>query len=66
MTKAKSTTKAKPERAVAAPVVPTLDDPLQDGAAPATAALGPYDQAVTAGEDLRRKPYAASGVIPTI
>ena len=67
MTKAKSTTKAKPERAVApTPVVPRLDDPLQDGAAPAAAALGPYDQAVAAGEELRRRPYAAAGVIPTL
>ncbi len=66
MTKAKSTIKAKPERVAATPVVPTLDDPLQEGAAPAAAALGPYDQAVVAGEELRRKPYAAAGAIPTL
>jgi acetyl-CoA carboxylase carboxyltransferase component len=67
MTKTKTTTKPKPARAIApTPIIPTLDDPLHDGATEAPAVLGPYDQAVAAGEELRRKPYAAAGVIPTM
>ncbi|MFN8545080.1 MAG: carboxyl transferase domain-containing protein [Candidatus Binatia bacterium] len=72
MAKAKTTTQkvspapAAPLGRLASPVAPTLDDPLAEGASgPATPAegLGPYDQAVRDGEELRRKPYAASGPI---
>jgi acetyl-CoA carboxylase carboxyltransferase component len=51
-------------------VVPALDDPLAtdgqqtEGTTPATA--GPYDQALAAGEELRRKPYEAATTIQTI
>ncbi len=47
--------------------LPTLDDPLapppvrQD---PATA--GPYDQALAAGAELRRRPYAAASTLQTL
>ena len=39
-----------------------------DNSAPALGggAVGPYDQALAAGEELRRKPYVASGTIQTI
>jgi acetyl-CoA carboxylase carboxyltransferase component len=50
------------------PVVPALDDPLAEGAArPAVKAqLGPYDLALEAGEELRRRPYEASGTVQTL
>ena len=56
----------KPPVSASAPVAPALDDPLKDAAPAAAAAAGPYDQAVAAGEELRRRPYTASGVLPTL
>ncbi|MCC6763511.1 MAG: acetyl-CoA carboxylase carboxyltransferase subunit [Deltaproteobacteria bacterium] len=50
----------------AVPVAPTLDDPLKDASGAAPPPAGPYDLAVAAGEELRRRPYAASGVLPTL
>src|SRR5215470_4938915 len=61
--------KAKPKTPSAAPVTPALDNPLvRDVPATEAAATppGPYDQALAAGEELRRKPYAASSTIQTI
>jgi acetyl-CoA carboxylase carboxyltransferase component len=62
MAKPKTKTTTQP------PITPALDDPLaddrQDAATPAPTT--PYDQALVAGEDLRRKPYAASGPIQII
>jgi acetyl-CoA carboxylase carboxyltransferase component len=58
--------KAKTKTTTAAPVVPALDDPLAEAQADAGGAgggLGPYDQALAAGEELRRKPYASSTTI---
>jgi len=53
-----------------APPIPTLDDPLNDAPrgqpAGERAPLGPYDEAIRAGEELRRRPYEASGTIPTL
>jgi len=69
MTKTNTKTTTKPTTKPAAtvpPAPPTLDDPLQEKATAAAPVLGPYDQAVAAGEELRRRPYAASGVIPTL
>ena len=51
------------------PVTPALDDPLAErgsGRDAAGAAPGPYDQALAAGEELRRKPYVAAGTIQTL
>lgn len=56
----------KPPVSASAPVAPALDDPLKDAAAAAAPAAGPYDQAVAAGEELRRRPYTSSGVLPTL
>ncbi len=48
-------------------IIPTLDDPLTDAvagrSADGQAPQGPYDEAVRAGEELRRRPYAASGTV---
>jgi acetyl-CoA carboxylase carboxyltransferase component len=63
MTKAKTTTKLKPAPTAA---TPSLDDPLREPAAATSGTEGPYDQAVAAGEELRRRPYASSGVLPTL
>src|SRR5215470_2312611 len=61
--------KAKPKTPSAAPVTPALDNPLVRDV-PATEAAAPprglYDLALAAGEELRRKPYAASSTIQTI
>ena len=62
---------AKPKTKIPtqSPVIPALDDPLTaDGAASAGASApqGPYDQALAAGEELRRKPYAAATTVQTI
>jgi len=60
--------KAKTQITTSSPVTPALDDPLaQDGApdAPAVADT-PYDRALVAGEELRRKPYEASTEIQII
>jgi acetyl-CoA carboxylase carboxyltransferase component len=46
------------------PVRPTLEDPLAEPpAADEAAALPPYDQALRAGEELRRLPYAAASTV---
>src|SRR5262245_572843 len=61
--------KLKTKATTDTPVTPTLDDPLTGdettaGATPAT--QGPYDVALAAGEELRRKPYVAAGTLQTI
>jgi len=53
------------------PVQPTLEDPLdpsagEAAAAPAAPALGPYDEALRDGQELRRKPLAASGTVQVL
>src|SRR5262249_43711767 len=51
------------------PAVPALHDPLRDpgpDAGASTATPGPYDRALAAGEELRRKPYVAAGTMQTI
>jgi acetyl-CoA carboxylase carboxyltransferase component len=60
--------KLKTKTPPTASVVPALDDPLGPPPAPSRleTAAGPYDQALAAGEELRRKPYAASTTIQTI
>jgi acetyl-CoA carboxylase carboxyltransferase component len=62
--------KAKPKTPSVTPVTPALDNPL-GGDAPAgegalQASTGLYDQALAAGEELRRKPYVAATTIQTI
>jgi len=48
-------------------VIPTLEDPLADGATKGgPASAGPYDEAVRAGEDLRARPYVAGGTLQTL
>ena len=66
MTKTKSSAKPAQKPATAMLVAPTLDDPLKDAGDSAPPPAGPYDQAVAAGEELRRRPYAASGVLATL
>src|SRR5262245_50726610 len=61
--------KPKTKTTVDSPVTPALDDPLAGGSAdegPGGPVPGPYDLALAAGEELRRKPYAASSTIQTI
>ena len=67
MTMTKTSTDAPPKpRTAAARVVPTLDDPLSDAGDAAPPPSGPYDEAVAAGEELRRRPYTAAGVLATL
>ncbi|OQY69075.1 MAG: acetyl-CoA carboxylase carboxyltransferase subunit [Polyangiaceae bacterium UTPRO1] len=65
MTKTSTDAPPKP-RTAAARVVPTLDDPLSDAGDAAPPPSGPYDEAVAAGEELRRRPYTAAGVLATL
>ena len=61
--------KPKTKTTVDSPVTPALDDPLAGATAEEGSAgplQGPYDLALAAGEELRRKPYAASSTIQTI
>jgi acetyl-CoA carboxylase carboxyltransferase component len=61
--------KLKTKATTDAPVTPALDDPLAEAdtdAITTTATPGPYDVALAAGEELRRKPYVAAGTIQTI
>src|SRR5215472_16816175 len=61
--------KLKTKTTVDSPVTPALDDPLAAGTADEGSGgpvQGPYDLALAAGEELRRKPYAASSTIQTI
>src|SRR5262245_14577688 len=61
--------KLKTKATTDAPVTPTLDDPLagdETTAAAGPGAPGPYDVALAAGEELRRKPYVAAGTLQTI
>jgi len=61
--------KPKTKTTVDSPVTPALDDPLAAGTADEGSGgpvQGPYDLALAAGEELRRKPYAASSTIQTI
>src|SRR5262245_4173618 len=65
----RSMAKLKTKATTDTPVTPTLDDPLAgDGttAAGTQGTQGPYDIALAAGEELRRKPYVAAGTIQTI
>lgn len=67
MTMTKTSTDAPPKpRTAAARVVPTLDDPLRGAGDAAPPPSGPYDEAVAAGEELRRRPYTAAGVLATL
>ncbi len=63
MTKAKTTTKLKPASTAA---TPSLDDPLREAVVETAGTAGPYDLAVAAGEELRGRPYASAGVLPTL
>src|SRR5688572_16752324 len=50
-------------------VIPTLTDPLAEGAGrsqDSSAALGPYDQALVAGEELRARPRAAASTVQVL
>jgi acetyl-CoA carboxylase carboxyltransferase component len=60
--------KPKTKTTTQAPVTPSLDDPFAQEAREATAPQGAtaYDQALIAGEELRRKPYVASTDIQII
>jgi acetyl-CoA carboxylase carboxyltransferase component len=60
--------KPKTKTPTVTPVTPALDDPLATGdGAPGTGQpAGPYDQALAAGEELRRKPYVAATTVQTI
>src|SRR5262249_45372396 len=63
----RSMAKAKTKTTAETPVVPALDDPLAvDAPAGSGPAKTPYDRALEAGEDLRRKPYEAAGAIQVI
>ena len=58
----------KPETTAHTAVTPTLDNPLTTAAdaasrAAAHAQLGPYDQTLVQGDDLRRRPYSAAGTV---
>jgi acetyl-CoA carboxylase carboxyltransferase component len=49
------------------PVRPTLEDPFAEPpAADEAAVLPPYDQALRAGEELRRRPYEAASTVQTL
>jgi acetyl-CoA carboxylase carboxyltransferase component len=61
--------KPKTKATTDALVIPALDDPLAEtgqDAGSATSPQGPYDVALAAGEELRRKPYVAAGTLQTI
>lgn len=60
------TTRAAAKAAPAATLKPTLDNPLAEAPAADTASLPPYDAALKAGEELRRRPYTAAGTIQTL
>jgi acetyl-CoA carboxylase carboxyltransferase component len=48
-------------------VTPTLEDPLAEPATTAPEApLGPYDEILREGEELRRKPYTAAGAVQVL
>jgi acetyl-CoA carboxylase carboxyltransferase component len=58
----------RPEKPVHQPVTPTLENPFATAADAASreaahAQLGPYDQTLVQGEDLRRRPYSAAGPV---
>jgi acetyl-CoA carboxylase carboxyltransferase component len=58
---AKPSTKTTSKTTAATPVTPSLDDPFARDAAHASASpTTPYDRALVAGEELRKKPYAAA------
>src|SRR5262245_54362683 len=60
--------KPKANTTTVSPVTPALDDPLatSDLEGNTQHPQGPYDLALTAGEELRRKPFTAAGTIQTI
>lgn len=60
------TTRAAAKAAPAATLKPTLDNPLAEAPAADTVPLPPYDAALKAGEELRRRPYTAAGTIQTL
>lgn len=65
-TRSKESPKASPEPVAVAPI---LEDPLAPAASTAGAgapAPGPYDVAMEAGLELRRRPYEASGTLATL
>src|SRR4029453_6131788 len=69
VTPERSMAKLKTKATTDAPVTPTLAAPMaaDETAAPAVPATqGPYDVALAAGEELRRKPYVAAGTLQTI
>jgi acetyl-CoA carboxylase carboxyltransferase component len=60
--------RSKPQTTTQSAVTPTLDNPLTtapDAASrdAAQAQLGPYDQTLVQGEELRRRPYSAAGTV---
>ncbi len=58
---AKPSTKTTSKTPTATPITPSLGDPFAHDGAEATApATTTYDQALVAGEELRKKPYAAA------
>jgi len=60
-------TRAAAKSAPAATIKPRLDNPLADAPATADAStLPPYDAALRAGEELRRRPYTAATTIQTL
>ena len=60
-------TRAAAKSAPAATIKPRLDNPLAEAPATADAStLPPYDAALRAGEELRRRPYTAATTIQTL
>lgn len=60
--------RSKPATTEHAAVTPTLDNPLATTAEAASrdaahTQLGPYDQTLVQGEELRRRPYSAAGTV---
>ncbi len=67
-TEAKVKSRGRAATAAAEPVLPTLDNPLaEESGEPAAqepaGAATPYDQALQAGEELRRRPQAAAATV---
>ena len=58
----------QPSSKPSTPALPTLDDPLAPAPVDASGAPppGPYDQALRAGAELRRRPFVAAGTVPII
>jgi acetyl-CoA carboxylase carboxyltransferase component len=59
--------KAKTKTTTQTPVTPSLEDPFaHEAPAPTTPPATPYEQALVAGEELRKKPFAAATDIQII